>query len=276
MKKILVMTIVVLMSLSLFIGCAPTQNEAAESTEHVVTSEENPVEPGELEQITGEAAISGQDAFLPKIVVYNGTSYFMTDNDSSKITQEMLGDKIGESSVYLDFSQQIDEETLTLEFANSFASDAVFYNLKDYSDKLRIVAYADDTYYICESTTVEASEILHLKELVTGGTVSSGSGLIELSQVNKDDAAKLVDIFANTQKAVLDDNLYEDLSQAHVDGKTYMLNLNLQDGTFISFYLVPEKNLVNIGQTYYTSDTLNSDIESVFGELPQTPDGIVN
>ncbi len=212
---------------------------------------------------TSSPSVAG-DATLPKLVIYNGVSYQLTNNDSAIITEEMLGEKIGETSGYIDFTTNFDEKLLSQELANSISDDAVFYKMKDYSEDFRIVVEAGGVYYICENTSIGSLQIAEYADKVLDGEIFNGSGITRYEQITKDDAQKLLDIFAQTIMAELEPENYEAIGQIHKAGKAYMLNINLEDGTFVSFYTLPELNLVSIGQTYYTSETLNDDIAFVF------------
>ncbi len=221
-------------------------------------------------------SLPSQDATLPKIAIYNSTSYLLTDNDGAMITQDMLSEKIGESSDFIDFSGTVDESVLTKELANSISENAVFFKMLEYDDNFRIVAEDSGTYYILESTAMASSDVMGYIDLVSGGAVYDIAKTTEFAQITKEDTSALIDIFSNTAEAELTNEDYENIAQVQSDGNAYLLSVNFHDGTFTDMVVIPELNLVSIGQIYYTSETLGDDIGFVFDDLPQNTETPMN
>ncbi len=295
MKKYFVMSLISIMVISLIAGCAPAPTNdsdpaASEQPTAPIEGEEPPV-PGEdelslpprteddiddvlppVDEEPSEAPPMS-DATFPQFVIYNSTSYIMSDN--MHFLEEMIGEEIGATTGYIDFAGQFDEALLTQELANSISPDAVFYTMKNYSEDLRIAMSVLGTYYILDSTSIDAADIAAYSPYVTGGTVYSATGINELGTISKEDATKLLDIFSKTAPATLEDADYEQFGKLQSEGKAYTVNINLEDGTHVSFFTMPEVNLVSISQEYHTSESFNDDVGFVFADMPQEAEGVV-
>lgn len=255
MKKILFLTLTSILTLSFITGCSSSPDKKqAEPTSKTLTTD---------------------CPAYPELVIYKGLNYFMTADDSSLITKEMVGEKIGSSSDFLDFKETVDKALLSKELANSISQNAIFYKMNGYSDKFRILIEINGVYNICENSQINKNDMLEYKNLVEKATVNNNSLTKEFKEIKKEDAVKLVEIFSKTTKAALSDAEYEKIAQAEVDGKSYQVKLLFKDGSSTKIFVIPELNLVSIGQEYHTSNSLKEDIAFTFDGLPQEVDNIV-
>lgn len=260
MKKMLLMTLIGVMTLSFMVN-------------YVIKEDKKQVDISTKYNI--ETSIA-DNAIYPEMVIYNGTSYLMTSNDSKLITQKMVGEKIGSTSAFIDFKGKVDESLLTKEFANSISEKATFYKMNGYNYKVRILAEVNGIYYICENIKISTDSILEYKEIIKKATINNNSTTKEYKKLGKFDTLKLIDVFTKTIKAEISNKEYETIAQVQADGRSYYLNVFFEDGTSTKFIVIPELNLVTIGQEYYTFDSLENDIGFVFDGLPQENIEIVN
>lgn len=260
MKKILLMTLIGTLIVCFIAGCTlnPDKKQANSPTKN-----------------SAETSKADSEIY-PELVIYNGGSYLVTSYDSKLITQEMIGEKIGLSSAFIDFKGKVDESLLNKELANSIDEKAVFYKMKIYNDKFRILAEVNGSYYICENIQISKDVILEYKGFIEKATINNNSMTKEYKKIEKDNVLKLIDVFEKTIKAELSDKEYENIAQAQGEGKSYLLKILFEDGTSTKFIIIPELNLVSIGQEYYTSDSLTKDIAFIFYGLPQEKEEIVN
>ncbi len=267
-KKIIFIAVVAMLSLTMLFGCMPNEQTEPE----VLPSE--PSETSQPETTPEQQPPASQDAFLPKIAIYNGNNYLLT-NDSD-IDETIIGEKLGDSSGFIDFNQNFDQALLTTDFANSFSETAEFYSVLGYDDGFRIAIFADGVYYILESINISADNIKDHADIISGATIKNISGTTELSTVSKDDVIKMLDAFSKTTKAELSNEEYENIAGVQSEGKAFQLCINFSDNTATTFVVMPSLNLVSIGQTYYTSQTLNEDIAEYFNSLESNPNDIMN
>ncbi len=273
MKKLLALMLIGIMTLTTFVGCAT--NEAQPQPESEAQSQSSAPQDEEQELEPSGSGTASQDAMLPMIAIYGGKNYLMTENILTDV-QGVLGKKLGDSSGFIDFSSNFDENLLSTDLANSFSEDAVFYSMEGYDEAFRIIIESGDTYYVCESTQAAASDIVNYFDRVYGGLISSHMGLSDYAELTAEETLKLLDIFSKATKAELTNDDYQNIATAQTEGKSYRLKVIFDDDTFTTIYVIPELNLVSIGQEYYTSQTLADDIADYFAELPQTPDEVVN
>ncbi len=276
MKRIAAIAVAGVLTVSMLVGCTQNGTSSTPSLSTPDVSVSTPPGTAVTPDVTPSTpdvappTSPSQDAPLPKIAIFGSANYLLTDNDSTKVTADMLGEKLGESAGFIDFTGNLDESLFTTDFANSISEDAVFYAMNGHDSSFRIVIEADGAYYILESTETTIADFAQYAEGVTGATILDLMGITEYKQLTADEASNLVDVFATTTPAQLENSDYENIAKAQSEGKAYNLRLNFADGTFTELVVVPELNVVSIGQTYHTSETLGADIDFAFGDLPQT------
>jgi hypothetical protein len=233
-------------------------------------------------QISQQTPVSAPNG-VRKILNYNGFRYaFVSDGAQFKFTGMKPEKSLG--TLDYDMNQEIGKDDgdkhLEKNYSSTFAVGGKLYEIPTYPSQFRIAVKYEEQYYLAEivakvndakMTAKEYLDMSNLKKQVKDIHVLNHVGNEELKKMTDHVAVEsIIDGLYTATTANLSNKEYEAIAGAQSQGKSYQLQFNLKDGTYMAMYIIPELKVVSMGDAYYQlSDTFFDQSGELFSGLKQ-------
>lgn len=214
-------------------------------------------------QITKQAPAASPNG-IRKFLNYNGYRYAFVDDGAPF---KFSGDEPSKSLGALEFDLKRDIEknepaiNAAKDYATTFAFGGKLYEIPSYPSHFRIAVQYEHQFYLAEIvakvddtaiTAAEYLEISNLKVQVQDFHILNHMGNDVLKKVTtRTSVNAVIDGLYDATNAHLTNKEYEAIADAQSKGKSYLLKFNLKDGTHMNMYMIPELNIVSMGDSYY-------------------------
>ncbi|MFS0838784.1 hypothetical protein [Paenibacillus sp. 1P03SA] len=233
-------------------------------------------------QISEQAPASSPTG-IRKYLNYNGYRYaFVDDGAPFKFTGAEPVKSLGKLTIDLNGENGNTNESgdTQKDYAATFAAGGTLYEVPGYPSHFRIAVQYQQHYYLAEVvakvndsafTAKEYLDMSNLKAQVQDIHILNHAGNDVLKKITEPASVEsLIDGLYNAQTAELAGKDYEGIAEAQSQGKSYQLKFNLKDGTGTFMYIIPELNIVSMGDSYYRlPDNFIGQAGAVFKNLKQ-------
>ncbi len=273
MTKIkLILTIVVAMAM--FTGCSLFMSEP-EPVPELEIDQDTVIEEQPTEQPTPPASSMGtvRNFFNLDGLRFAYHSDVTEENASNFVKGDMLGELTKSANEWT-------EDQYTENLYSNLDKGAKLYAIDGYDNTYRIIVEQGDKLSIYQSVANSDDSNLDLANYFTAADFSNNveqidiydhMGINSLKSLDAATAKDLLDKIALSQPAQLQDADYQNIASAQSDGKSFLLKAKLSDGTSTDMYVIPQLNIVMVGDGKYTIDqTLAGEISDIFTGLEQS------
>lgn len=251
-KRLAALGMVSICAIGVLTGCATAQTPSTNSNSNATSpSTQTPATPQATSPM-GER----------RMITVDGNRYvFLNNGTALELTLEQIGNEISKQN------------------------EGTLFELKKYNPEFRMAFEYDDAFYIVENvghtddTPINISDYLKaadLKNHVVFADIFDHMGMNILSNLQKEDADKILDILATAQVAKLETKDHEAIAKAQSEGLSYLVEFTLEDHTVFQSYIIPSMNYVSIGDYTCTIENLEEQMGSYFEGLVASENIIYN
>lgn len=208
---------------------------------------------------------------FPRFMRMDGIFYsFLEEGMEFKIDKSLIGDLIGTIDKEIDLEKEIN---VNEDMAATYAVGGKVYEFKNHNKEFRVLVEKDGKYFILENTSklaggnVAVSDYFKMAKL---GEITEKIDIMDhfkrdvLKSVDKEKSLKMIEELSKSEWIKIDYDLFEKTGAAQMEGKSFLLAVDLGDGTTLDMYLIPSlKTLAVANETF----KLTEDFLKNFGEL---------
>ncbi|MDL2234480.1 hypothetical protein LJC63_13015 [Ruminococcaceae bacterium OttesenSCG-928-L11] len=223
-------------------------------------------------------------AGIRKILNYNGYRYAFAENGSPyDFSAFRLETRLGvlEHDIMAGMDGQGENTVAAMDFAATFAIGGVLYEIPGYNPAFRLAVEWDGRTYLAEAvgkvdnTPMDAASFFEAGDIrarIVSVAILAHSGGEPLQTVERKQTARdMVELLAKSTPAELTGDDYSAIATAQWEGRSWQMQLSLNDGTAVSLYVMPDLGYVSIGDEYYRlPDTFQSQYGPLFEGLTQS------
>lgn len=203
-------------------------------------------------------------AGMRKLFNYGGYRYaFVGDGAPYDFSQFELTRSLGtlDTDILAGMDSGGDNEAARADLATTFALGGTVYEIPGYDPAFRLAVTLDGQTYLAELAGRVDNEPLGAEYFFTVSGMEAAvrkahilphMGEEPLRSLGRRDARGIVEILSGSAAATLTNEDYENIARTQLEGGSWQLELALADGTNVRLYVIPELNLVSIGDDYYT------------------------
>jgi len=219
--------------------------------------------PSATPQISQQAPAAAPNG-IRKFLNYNGYRYaFVGDGARFEFKGMELAKPLGtlDHDISSDIGQHHESVYADKDYAATFAVGGKLYEIPTYPSHFRIAVQYQQHNYLAEivakadDSTISATEYLDMSGLKAHARdihISNHAGNEVLKKVTDHGAVEsVIEGLYEAETARLTGWEYEAIAEAQAQGKSYQLKFNLQDGTEMAMYIIPELKVVSMGDAYY-------------------------
>ncbi|MEK3736342.1 hypothetical protein MKZ23_15265 [Paenibacillus sp. FSL R5-0876] len=214
-------------------------------------------------QISQQTPVSSPTG-VRKILNYNGYRYaFVADGAQFKFTGMEPDKSLG--ALEFDLNQEPGkkdgDKNAEKDYAATFAIGGKLYEIPTYPSHFRIAVKDEQYYYLAEIVAKVDDSAMSAKEYLDLANLKEHAKDIYILNHVGNDVQKtitdhpivesIIEGLYSAKKTELSNKEYEALAAAQSQGKSYQLQFNLKDGTYIAMYIIPELKVVSMGDAYY-------------------------
>lgn len=199
-----------------------------------------------------------------RILQYNKNIYEFLENENS-VKKEDLDKELGE----IKFDLLEDEKNYNKDLSATFGIGGKIYSLKEYNKDFRVAVVYKNKIYICEKVD-EIDKKVNIEEYFKNANLINLTKYIEVYDhfgmekqkvVEGELAKELLSSLEKSEDIILSDEDYEKIASAQGNGGSFLLKAVLKDKTTFDFYILPELQLVMIGDnTFKITDSAKEKI----------------
>ncbi|MWV45685.1 hypothetical protein GRF59_18895 [Paenibacillus sp. HJL G12] len=218
----------------------------------------------QISQQTPSASPTG----IRKILNYNGYRYaFVSDGAQFKFTGAEPVISLGTldwdmaSGIGQNGEKNNAKNVAEKDYAATFAVGGKLYEIPGYPSHFRIAVKYEQNYYLAEIVAKVNDSAITAKDYLDMSNLKEDTKDIHILNHVGDDVLKKVTDHASVESIVkglydakmadLSNKEYEAIAEAQSQGKSYQLKFNLKDGTDMAMYIIPDLQVVSMGDAYY-------------------------
>lgn len=213
---------------------------------------------------------------MRRFMVFNGKRYVFLNNGALYDFNEELTEKLGTLETEMKFGI---EASSNQDSSATFAVGCEIYKIPYYNQDFRVAVKGEDGFYICQSVDAINAEV-NLSEYFESANIVKNTkdifvynhfGNEYLGELKNREFKNIIKIISNASEKEFSNEEFEAIAKSQTNGESFKIILTLKDETTFEFYIIPNLNVVMVGDNRYEiPKEFSNDLKEYFKDYKVT------